>query len=237
MNAVVKTETGTAVAKYSVDANIAVVAELIAEVAGPEGINPNTDLDRVHIPAGGSLAWEVPTLKGPDTVETIEGVIIHQADARAYWSAEMGEGEGNSPPDCASPDGQFGTGDPGGYCQLCSFAQFKSDANGRGQACKALKILYVMTPGRKMPLAITLSPSSIKAARAYLLHLAGSGLRASQVETKLSLVSDKNTDGITYSKAVLEMGEVLSEETAAWMKAYGDALRPVLALASGAAVA
>lgn len=205
------------------------VAEIIKEAAGATGIDPQTDLDRVHIPAGGGIAWEIPTLEGEESEKAIEGVIVHHSDARAYWTQSFEESGGGTPPDCASKDGVFGTGEPGGECATCPLAQFGSaDGDSDAQACKQMKVLYIMRPDSILPMAVALPPTSLKAARKYLLRLASRGIRPHQVLTKISLEKDKSASGISYSKASFEMAGMIEKDDAEKMGAYAATLKPVL---------
>lgn len=203
------------------------VTEIICENVGDEGITA-FDLDRVHIPPGGGQAWTVPGLDEDEIVKKFEGVIIFHKMGRVYWSTGMEEGGGGSPPDCSSDDCKTGTGEPGGACARCAFAQFESAENGRGQACKQLKQLFVMRSNSLLPLCISLPPTSLGAAKKYLLRLAGQALHYSSVLTRFGLEKTNNGSGIEYSRAVLTVAERLSEEQAARFRTISEQLRPQL---------
>ena len=47
-------------------------------------------------------------------------------------------------------------------------SQFGSASNGRGKACKNMRVLYLLRSGEFMPLAINLSPTSISPFREFL---------------------------------------------------------------------
>lgn len=200
------------------------LAGVIMEAAGENGLTPS-DLDRVKIPSGGGVAWEIPSLEGPKTEKEIVGVILHHHDARAYWQQSMEEAGGNQPPDCSSSDGAKGLGLPGGDCASCPLAAFGSGKKGRGQACKAVKLLYILMPDDILPVVAVMAPTSIKPIRQYLIRLASRGLRASQVVTAIGLEKQKNTDGISYAKAVPAMREALDPETAAKIAAFAETFR------------
>jgi|WetSurMetagenome_2_1015567.scaffolds.fasta_scaffold03374_9 hypothetical protein len=203
------------------------LAAVISDAAGANGLSPQ-DLDRVKIPSGGGLAWEITTLEGVESVKDLMGIIIHHQDARAYWSKQIEEAGGNQPPDCSSTDGIRGVGAPGGECATCPLAQFGSDRKGRGQGCKAAKIIYMAVPENILPISVVMAPTSIKPMRQYLIRLAGRALRASQVVTSISLEKQKNSDGITYARAVPVMKEVLAPETASKVAQYAEAFKSAL---------
>jgi len=212
------------------------LTDIMKTNAGIGGIRA-FDLDRVTMPAGGGLAWEVPTLKGPVQVNSIEGIIIHWKDTRSYWpDAYSGE---HQPPQCSSNDSITGVGDPGGSCATCVFAQWGSangktaGKRGRGQACKQARMLFVLRENDLIPILINLPPTSVKACHKYFMRLiSGDGIDSYYsygVITKISLTKTKNTDGIAYSQAEFQMvrsidqGEMNKvQNIAAAMKAVFD---------------
>lgn len=198
--------------------------EILAEAAGAGGITPQ-DLDKVTIPAGGSLAWTVPTLEGEETRKSIDGIIIHHQDARAYWAASIEDSGGAIPPDCSSQDGIFGNGTPGGACSKCPLAAFGSDKKSRGQACKALKIVFILLPDSLLPIVLPLPPTSIKVLKQYLLRLASRGIKASQVVSSFGLSKEKNLDGIAFSRVTLAM---VSKITSDHVKSYAETFKKAL---------
>jgi len=118
-------------------------------------------IPRVKIPHG-SLQFELPgdDPENPNCVKSIEGVILYHHAANAYWPESDDEEE--TIPLCSSSDGKQGVGEPGGLCAICAMNQFGTSANGRGKACKNMRVLYVQPIGAEIPLIINLSPTSIK---------------------------------------------------------------------------
>ena len=124
---------------------------------------------RIKIPAGGVLQFELPTgdPQHPDYSPTLTGVILFNHASCAYWP-EGDEYNDDVPPLCSSVDGKQGYGEPGGTCATCTLSQFGSASNGRGKACKNMRVLYLLRSGEFMPLAINLSPTSISPFREFL---------------------------------------------------------------------
>ena len=89
---------------------------------------------RVKIPAGGALQFEIPgdDPENPEYEKTLRGVIIYNHQAGAYWP-EGAEYDDNVAPLCSSVDGKLGIGTPGGSCALCELNKFGTD--GKGKAC------------------------------------------------------------------------------------------------------
>jgi len=190
------------------------------------------DLTRIKMPAGGGTVWQVPSLKGVKNIETIEGVVIHWQDVRAYWARAF-SGEG-TPPDCSSDTCAMGQGDPGGECAHCPFAAFGTATNAkgepaRGQACKQVRRLFILTPGSLLPVLIAVPPGSLKKLVEYFRLLAGSGLFYWQVSTRLTLSATKNADGITYSQITVAPGAPLDPDQAAIVQKVAEAIAPTLA--------
>lgn len=143
------------------------------------------DLTRITVPLGGGTAWTVPTIDGDDVAKDIDGILVHISTPRVYWQTNDMDG---SPPDCASPDGEFGVGDPGGECFTCPLNQWGSKSDGsKGKACSEKRMLFVLRPNSLLPSVIQGPTTSIRNIRRYMLHLGEAGLRPWQVVTRFSL--------------------------------------------------
>ena len=108
---------------------------------------------RVKIPGGGSLQFEIPgdDPENPDYAKTIEGVIIYNHQASAYWP-EGSEYDDTVTPLCSSVDGITGCGTPGGSCAMCELNKYGTgtDSKGnpsKGKACKNMRHLYILRDG------------------------------------------------------------------------------------------
>lgn len=93
---------------------------------------------RVKIPGGGVPQFKMPgeDPDHPTYVSEIEGIILYNHDANAYWP-EGEEYDDNTPPLCQSMDGKQGCGNPGLLCATCGFNQFGT--SGKGKACSATR--------------------------------------------------------------------------------------------------
>ena len=201
------------------------IVEIVEENLGAEGVSAY-DLDRVKIPAGGATAFEVPTLEGEESVKEIEGIIIFWKTARAYWPEKF-NGE-NNPPQCSSVDGEVGQGTPGGYCSKCPLAQFGSAENGKGQACKQMRQLFIVRENDILPLVLTLPPTSIKPAKQYFMRLASKGIKYTHAVTRITLEKAKSGEGITYSKAAFALVKQLEPAVCTKIDAFVESIRPML---------
>ena len=91
----------SAVAEYGSGINF---SDLLAEEL--DGLTPS--FERIKIPAGGGLAYEVPgdDPDSPDSVKEFKAVILYHHPINCYYKEEYTGG--NNPPDCGSMDGKIG---------------------------------------------------------------------------------------------------------------------------------
>jgi|TARA_Y100000310_G_scaffold340907_1_gene438265 hypothetical protein len=202
--------------------------EVIAANVGQAGMT-EFDLPRLKVPAGGGLSWQIETMSGTTEEKIVSGIIIHWRDVRGYWAQSFDESGGGSPPDCSSDDAVVGAGKPGGDCAVCPLAQFGSDDKGRGQACKAMRLLFMLQPGKRFPTVVVAPPTSLRNLRKYFLNLANESYRYSAVMTELALEKDKSADGISYSKIIARPAGILDDEIIAAAERYAEAIMPHLA--------
>lgn len=212
-------------------------AAVIRENIGEGGMTV-FDLDRVKIPAGGGISWEVPTLEGADSQRAVEGVIVAWRDPRAYWMTSIDESGGGAPPDCSSDEGLRGYGvygvgsadHPTGECRTCPMSQWGSAKGGeaRGQACKQMRLLFLLRREDRLPIAMFMPPTSIGPLRKYFLRLANRSLPYYSVVTRLRLEKARNADGIEFSTVLPEVAGRLAGDDVAAVKVYADSLADTL---------
>jgi hypothetical protein len=196
--------------------NIEDVMLALRENIGTESLT-RFDFPRIKTPQGESRYMEMPSADDPEgeAVTSFSGVIIGNHMTRSYWKQGVGSsGMGEAPPDCASNDAIMGIGDPGGECQDCPMARFKTDkgGQGRGQACKAMRAIYILRPGMLLPVIIQVPPTSLKAVRQYLFSLAATGRPYYTVETEIGLSPKKNADGEPYNQFTFKRARLLEGE-------------------------
>lgn len=208
------------------------IKEIIESNVGQEGLTM-MDLDRIKIPSGGTTVWQLPTLKGTENREEIEGVIVAHKQARVYWQEALVDTGGGLPPDCSSENGIAGTGEPGGDCGKCPLNEWGSaekkgrgKAKPRGKACKEIRMVFMLLPKNLIPVLFTLPPTSIVPMRKYLLKLASEGLPSFAVTTVFKLEKTKNNDGIEYAKASPLMGRELDDDEIEQVRAYVKSIGP-----------
>lgn len=211
--------------------------EVMRENIGDGGMTV-FDLDRVKIPAGGGLAWSVPTLEGDEPQRTIAGVIVAWRDPRAFWGMSLDESGGGSPPDCSSDEGIRGYGvygvgsadHPTGECRSCPMGQWGSakDGTGRGQACKQMRLLFLLRETDVVPIAMFMPPTSLGPLKKYFLRLANRSLPYYSVVTELGLSKKSNKDGIDYAVVEPRVVGRLDAKDVERVKVYADSLQDTL---------
>jgi hypothetical protein len=218
----------TAVSPFVIfNTKIEQIREAMEANVGDGGLTAG-DFDRIKVPAGGGTAWTIQGLDGEEILKEVAGIVVAWRDTRAYWSVPMEQSEGNMPPDCYSLDARTGTGKPGGDCHKCPLAQFGSDTDGPGQACKLVRQLFLIREENLLPEIVNLPPSSIKPARQYFLRLASKGVPCYSVITKIGLEKTRNAQGIVYSRATFASGGCLAPEQARRAKEYAAMIEPFL---------
>lgn len=155
-----------------------------------------SDLDRIKMVGGGSTQWLVPSIKGEEPTPRIEGVIVFAKDRRAYWKSKD---PNNEPPDCSSIDAQTGEGDPGGKCAECPLAKFGSD--GKGQACKQMRELFMLRGDAMLPQIVSLPPTSLDAARKFFVKLQSNRIPYFGALVQIELEKAVSTQNKPYAEA------------------------------------
>lgn len=231
------------------------MGQVLAENVGEEGISA-FDLDRVKVPGSAATIWMVPTLEGEEPQRTIEGILIFQKTARTFWERRFEDSGGGTAPDCSSDDGVIGIGTPkygdiehpmlrsagqmryttegqelfvGRFdCKSCPLATFGSGFNGRQQACKQTRMLFLVREDSLLPILISAPPSSLGSMKKYMTRLSSAGVPYYGVVTGLSLRKEKNADGIEYAEIVPSMTRRLERDDMLKMRELSIYMAPIL---------
>lgn len=201
-------------------------SEFTAEELAEDMDGLQMNFPRVKIPSGGALQFEIPTgdPDNPDYSKTLVGIILFNHPNNAYWP-EGNEYDDNATPLCSSVDGRLGTGSPGGSCAACAMNAFGSAAEGRGKACKNMRVLYLLRSDELMPLQINLPPTSLKPFRLFMSQTFSARRRAtygSLVEIGLKKMNNGKDD---YSVATFRLLSDFCGEELAQIRAYADSFK------------
>ena len=200
------------------------IAAAIAEEMDGLG---NIPFDRVKIPSGGGLAFEIPGEddEDPETATELVGVILHHHPVNAYWKEKFAGG--NEEPDCSSYDGKTGIEKETGECKDCAACprnQFKED--GTGKDCKNAHRIYILREGNPVPMVLSLPPTSLKHMRDYISkRILLKGMRCYHAVTKITLKKEKSQAGITYSRAAFTFAGKLSAEQIKMAEAMANSIK------------
>lgn len=209
-----------AVVKFEVPA---LPEELVCVMAEEmDGLEDLFDFDRIKIPSGGGLAFEVPgeDEANPDVEKEIVGVIVDHHPINGYWP-EKYDGA-NQAPECSSMDGKVGS--CGQNCKLCSHNKFGSDGNGK--ACKNMHRVYILKEGQMFPALLTLPPTSLKNFSNFIMkQIVMKGRKSTGVVVKVTLKKATNANGIVYSQAVFSVESTLDAEAAEQMASYSQMIK------------
>ena len=173
----------------------------------------NITFDRIKVPSGGGLAFEVPG-DNPDEVDLqkeFSAVILYQHPILSYYKEKYTGG--SEAPDCSSMDGIGGIDKETGemkLCKNCPLNQFGSGENG-GKACKNKRRLFLLRAGEAFPTVLTLPTTSVNDFSKFAMRLISKGKRPNQVVVKFGLKKDSNKNGITFSKVTLAFERDLNE--------------------------
>ena len=200
----------SAVAEYGSAANL---GEILAEEL--DGLTPS--FERIKIPAGGGLAYEVPgdDPDSPDNVKEFKAVILYHHPINCYYKEEYTGG--NNPPDCGSMDGKLGIDAETGECKNCAECEFNKFGSGKNgaKACKQKRRIYLLREGEALPTILSLPTGSLGEFSKYVMRLLSKGRKTNGVVTKFTLKKAQNSGGINYSQAVFAVDrELTSEELA-----------------------
>lgn len=199
----------------------------LADVIAEEMDGLNLSFDRVKVPSGGGLAFEIPTEDGDtDVQKEIVGVIVGHSPENVYYATQYDGG--NEPPDCVATDGKLGVGNPGGDCLSCPYNEWGSGEDGIGKACQNRHKVFILRDGELFPLMIALPVTSVKNFSDFIKRSVMKGRRSYEFITKVGLSKDKNKGGIEYSKCVFSLVAPLSGEKLQAARAYADGIRPMI---------
>lgn len=186
---------------------------------------------RIKIPSGGTIQFEIPTddPENPDYTKVLTGVILYHHPNYVYW-AEGSEYDENATPLCTSVDGKVGIGEPGGLCGTCVLNEYGTASEGRGKACKNMRMLYLLCNGEYMPYQLALPPTSLKPFKDFINQAFMLRRRASYgsiIQISLKKVSNGTND---YSVAVFRRVLDFEGDKLAQVRAYADSFKKQMKL-------
>lgn len=213
------------------------IAEILEEALAGEDLGPG-DLERIKWPTGGATAFERTVLGNVEYPQKITGVIAFQRMERAFWIDP--EPKDGTEPNCRSTDARWGIGDPGDAlrrqqppqgCKTCPKATFGS-ARGpggvekRGQACKLMRTMFILTPAATFPIIVSAPPGSLQAVKSFLIEMASAKMRYFHFVVELTLERVTSKDGQPFARAILKLVGRLDDDSIAAVEAYRERMMP-----------
>lgn len=113
-------------------------------------------------------------------------------------------------------------------CEACPLAHFGSGKDGRGQACRQNRLVFLLTPESALPLVIKVPPSSLKLVQGFLLKLSGRAIKPWGAVLSFGLRKAQGAAGIEYAEIIPAFVAKLDPEALARIEATAEALRPAL---------
>lgn len=204
-----------------------------------------TDLPIIKVPSGGINQWMVPGIDGQELVKELEGIIVYWRSHRAYWPKKQEDAKTNDPL-CASRDAKTGIVDKEhpdfalakkngitGDCSTCPLAQFGSAEKGEGQACKAMRDIFLLRPGAMLPTVISVPPTSIKPHKQFSVQVSSAGVPYFGVQTGISLIAEKNASGTDFCRMSFQSKGKLSQDELARARGYHQTIKAMLEATNG----
>ena len=187
----------------------------------------NVSFDRIKVPSGGGLAFEVPgeNPDEPDLQKEFRAVILYHHPVLSYYKEKYTGG--SEAPDCSSFDGINGVERETGElksCKDCPLNQFGTGENG-GKACKTKRRIFILRENEALPTILSLPTASIGDFSKYIMRLLSRGKKSNQVVTKFGLKKDSNKTGITFSKVTLAYERDLDENETENVKKMSDQVK------------
>lgn len=187
----------------------------------------NITFDRIKVPSGGGLAFEVPSENAdePDLQKEFSAVILYHHPILSYYKEKYTGG--NEAPDCSSYDGVNGVDRETGeitLCKECCRNVFGSGENG-GKACKTKRRIFILREGETFPTILSLPTASVGDFSKYIMRILSKGKKSNQVVTKFSLKKTTNSGGIAYSKVVLSTERELTENEIVSIKKLSEKVK------------
>jgi hypothetical protein len=181
--------------------------------------------DIIKAPTGGFTAFNVPGINGDEIEKELVGIILDYTAPRAYWNTpEPVEG---TPPTCYSLDSIVSV--EGKLCSTCAYNTFGSkDGDSQAKACKESIQAFLLRPDSIIPVIVRIPVTSKFIFQKYMTRLVGRMIPLNGVVTKITLEKATSNGGQPYAKFNFEAVNLLSQDEAAYARAYGTKFSEML---------
>lgn len=168
-------------------------------------------------------------LNEEDEVTELEGTLIHTKRVNVYYESIFDPSK-VEPPTCSSLDGKVPEASSPkiqhATCDGCPKAQYGSSPRGKGKACRNIKPVFLLLGEGIMPRQLNVTPTSLKAANAYLMDLAERGIAYRKVRTLIKFEKKDKKD--TYGVLKFAKGRALNASEVADVEFLKNQWLPLL---------
>jgi hypothetical protein len=205
-------------------------ANIYADELGIGSQIVSVTFDRVKVPSGGALSWELPSGNPdePEVSKELVGVVVDDHFMSTLWLDDFA-GD-NTPPDATwfevSPNQVVAqinerARTAGAKTDLNEdpFNAWGSGTGGRGKKAKQMYRLYVLRDGDILPIMLTVPPSSIKAWTDFKRYILGKQKLVPQVSIRMGLKKVQKDGVPAFSQITFSIDRELAEDESAEMLA------------------
>jgi len=199
-------------------------------------------LSIIKAPTGGASFVELPN---GEPSKSFDCIFLFVHGRRAYFEKSFDESGGSEPPVCVGsqvtvnnpapnePSRQwrgFGVGvnasNPNGRCDVCEFAKFSKD--DKRPKCREQLQIFMLLPDSTLPVVLQIPVTSIKDAKRFVSSMMIAHRKSyTGYITRVSLVADKNADGIEYQRFAFEFVKTLTDKQSVTAKTLADGFKPL----------
>ena len=212
-----------------------------------------SSLSQISVPSGTAVQnknvppkWVMPD---GSTQDRLHGIILYRERQRLFFKDPYGTAE-PGPPDCWSPlnngNGMgraseeakelYGHMGVGGECLNCKMKEFDTAINadgsiGGGKACNRRTTIYMLQPGKPLPVVVTLSELNYDNVRDFFLGTVNEGFYDEyEFVTELSLMrrESKRAGGIGYALAAMSFAGAIGQDALKTVRKEADFWVPMI---------
>jgi len=183
---------------------------------GPERLSV-FDFPRIKRIGPTAQVFKVGDDTSAEHLTELRGIVLWTMPRRVLYEKSFDE-DPNALPACSSRDSLTGVGDPGGECDRCPLGVI-------GGRCRAVRQVLLLREGQVMPEMLTVSPTSLKTVRDWLLKL---GRQYTQVVSRWWLAAPtatRSAKSMQVSRIHAETLGVLDDATIHQVRAMANQFR------------
>jgi hypothetical protein len=224
----------TPVSKLGIDT----LAENLAAIKAAQAEGEVFTLDALDLdhfsPAPSTTGGLRPASEG-DPGTTRKVIIVHNHATRQLYLTKY-DANTPAPPDCASWDGKYGTGDPGGECAKCPYNRREKEdpADESTRTCHEYHMIYGLTVEGTLPIRFSIPRTSLRSVRKFMGR---APFEYGKMLTDFVTVIGVENLGPNKNVITLTKGADLTPDAAAKVREYAPGFRAILSFPTQAGMA